>query len=401
VPTARRAPAIRLVDQRGPTIAIHGRASARLRGGLLLGSRSTVPNRNRKNPSSLVFWNDLRHDTQLRRCSPAAKGLWAVHFLPCAAESPEFGVVIVDNLPSRREDLGALFCREFGETAEATQALVDELVKFGAGKIDNQGRVYCKRMVREEAARRAKSDAGKAGADARWNKGGDGTPHGRDDASGDGRGGGMLDGRNDVGEAPLCADGSRINGDGRQFDEWQNSSAADANENGRLMHSSSFLLQASERTDGESLIEPSSAPFGAGDDADVRPALPMTGGDATSLEQQAFDAWLSAARRHEWPKPRELDPDRRKALQGRIRDAGSLAQFLEVLAMAERSRFLREEMKGWSLDWFLKPANFRKVSEGNYVGDRAPAPRRQGGTEAFARGAMSGASKPVSGILNR
>ena len=23
-------------------------------------------------------------------------------------------------------------------------------------------------------------------------------------------------------------------------------------------------------------------------------------------------------------------------------------------------------MKGWSLDWFLKPANFTKVSEGNY-----------------------------------
>jgi hypothetical protein len=59
-------------------------------------------------------------------------------------------------------------------------------------------------------------------------------------------------------------------------------------------------------------------------------------------------------------------------------------------------------MNGWSLDWFLKPANFRKVSEGNYVDDRAPAAgRRQGGTEAFARGAMSGASKPVSGILDR
>jgi hypothetical protein len=130
--------------------------------------------------------------------------------------------------------------------------------------------------------------------------------------------------------------------------------------------------------------------------------LPMTGGNAETPEQQAFEAWLSAATRHEWPKPRKLDPDRRKALQGRIRDAGGLAQFLEVLAMAEHSKFLREEMNGWSLDWFLKAVNFRKVSEGNYVGDRAPAAaRRQGGTEAFARGAMSGASKPLSGILDR
>ena len=64
--------------------------------------------------------------------------------------------------------------------------------------------------------------------------------------------------------------------------------------------------------------------------------------------------------------------------------------------------FLRQDMAGWSLDWFLKPTNFRKVSEGNYIDDRAPAAgRRQGGTQAFARGAMSGASKPVSGILDR
>jgi hypothetical protein len=374
-----------------------------------------VADRNRKNPSSLVFWNDLRHDTQLRRCSPAAKGLWAVHFLPCAAESPEFGVVIVDNLPSRREDLGALFCREFGETAEATQALVDELVKFGAGKVDDQGRVYCKRMVREEAARRLKSEAGKAGADARWKaehrakaearrkKSAECEPRGRHHATDDGTPHGRTDGKNGGHEAPLSADGSRINDDGREFDEWQNDGTDDANVNGRSMHSSSFMLLASEEsTDGESLTETSSAPFGAGDDVDTRPVLPMTGGDAAPPEQQAFNAWISAAARHEWPKPRKLDPDRRKALQGRIRDAGGLSQFIEVLAMAERSKFLREVMDGWSLDWFLKPANFRKVSEGNYVGDRAPAaPRRQGGTEAFARGAMSGASKPVSGILDR
>jgi hypothetical protein len=362
-----------------------------------------VANRNRKNPSSLVFWNDLRHDTQLRRCSPAAKGLWAVHFLPCAAESPEFGVVIVDNLPSRCEELGALFCRELGETVEATQALVDELVKFGAGKIDDQGRVYCKRMVREEAARRAKADAGKAGANARWKKEAECEAHGRHHATDDGTPHGRTDGRNGGHEAPPSADGSRINDYGHQFDEWQSDSAGNANENGSDMHSSSFLLQASkERTDGENLTEASSAPFGAGDDADVRPTLPMTGGNATPPEQQAFDAWLSAADQHRWPKPRKLDPDRRKALQGRIRDAGGLPQFFEVLAMAERSKFLREDMNGWSLDWFLKPANFRKVSEGNYVGDREPAAgRRQGGTEAFARGAMSGASKPVSGILDK
>jgi hypothetical protein len=39
-----------------------------------------------------------------------------------------------------------------------------------------------------------------------------------------------------------------------------------------------------------------------------------------------------------------------------------------VLGKAEASRFICDEMKGWSLDWFLKASNFTKVREGNYDG---------------------------------
>jgi len=82
----------------------------------------------------------------------------------------------------------------------------------------------------------------------------------------------------------------------------------------------------------------------------------------------AFNAWNEAAsRRPRWPKPQSpLSNTRRKLLRARITDAGSLAGFLTVLAKAEASRFICDEMKGWSLDWFLKAANFTKVREGNY-----------------------------------
>ena len=82
----------------------------------------------------------------------------------------------------------------------------------------------------------------------------------------------------------------------------------------------------------------------------------------------AFNAWNEAASRcPRWPKPQSpLSDARRKLLRARITDAGSLAGFLTVLAKAEASRFICDEMKGWSLDWFLKAANFTKVSEGNY-----------------------------------
>ena len=58
-----------------------------------------------------------------------------------------------------------------------------------------------------------------------------------------------------------------------------------------------------------------------------------------------------------------------------------------VLARAERSAFIRNDMKGWSLDWFLKAANFTKVGEGNYddptQGVLNGAPRRDAWAESL------------------
>jgi hypothetical protein len=89
---------------------------------------------------------------------------------------------------------------------------------------------------------------------------------------------------------------------------------------------------------------------------------------------KAFNAWSDAAERHpRWPKAQDLNLRRRTALKGRIQDADGLPGYLAVLAKAEASKFICNEMKGWSLDWFLKAANFTKVREGNYDDDRRTA----------------------------
>jgi hypothetical protein len=90
----------------------------------------------------------------------------------------------------------------------------------------------------------------------------------------------------------------------------------------------------------------------------------------------AYNAWNEAASRHpRWPKPQSpLSDTRRKLLRARITDVGGVAGFLAVLAKAEASRFICNEMKGWSLDWVLKAANFTKVREGNYDNPIVAAP---------------------------
>jgi hypothetical protein len=98
-------------------------------------------------------------------------------------------------------------------------------------------------------------------------------------------------------------------------------------------------------------------------------------------EAAAFACWNEAAERHpRWPKAEKLTPARRTSLKARLREAGGLDGFRGVLERAERSSFVRDEMHGWSLDWFLKPANFTKVREGNYDRDRGAgaAPRTDG-----------------------
>ena len=93
----------------------------------------------------------------------------------------------------------------------------------------------------------------------------------------------------------------------------------------------------------------------------------------------AYEAWNEAAARNpSWPKPLSMSLSRRRSLSARVREVGGLEGFLAVLSKAEASHFIRHEMTGWGLDWFLKPANFTKVREGNYDRGRTPMPADSG-----------------------
>jgi hypothetical protein len=109
--------------------------------------------------------------------------------------------------------------------------------------------------------------------------------------------------------------------------------------------------------------------------------------EADSHVLVAFNAWNEAASRHpRWPKAQNLGPVRHRALKARLGDVGDVDAFVAVLAKAEASRFICEEMKGWSLDWFLKASNFTKVREGNYDDPLQGAPNgspRMDGWEAM------------------
>jgi hypothetical protein len=130
--------------------------------------------RNPKNPSSLIFWNDLENDDQLKTCSLAAQGLWACRLLPIAARSADVGVIQIGSHPCRwDEDLPVLMARAVGATPEIVEAiamgyrsLLTELVNSGAASVDEKGRVYNRRMVREEEKRQAKIRAGRSGGKA-------------------------------------------------------------------------------------------------------------------------------------------------------------------------------------------------------------------------------------------
>jgi hypothetical protein len=349
---------------------------------------SKLEQRRRANPSSILYWADLRDDPKLRRCSPAAKGLWAVHMLPAAAESPSYGVVMVDGVPALQKDLGEGFARELGETVEATQALIDELVAKGAASVDDQGRVYCRRMVREEKLRQQRSAAGKLGAAAKWQT--DGEPHGEPYGERHDEKHGERDGKTPSEGHAENASQSALNGHGPANGRWQ----PDGEGSDEAMPSS--LSSLSSHPSHPLSLERDSSPSG-----DQRPD---DGIDGATVDA-AFAAWDAAAKRYGWPPLRKIDADRKAKMRARLRENGGLDGLNEALEMAAASKFVREQM-GFNLDWLQKPANWRKLIEGNYADDRRRNPGEGQGrvdavrevAEAFRRRAGVQNEDPWKGV---
>ncbi len=343
----------------------------------------------RQNPSTLVFWNDLENDEQLRTCSLAAKGLWDHHMLPIAARSVEHGVVLIGDHPCKvAADLPKLLARVAGESPGVIAELLRELVDSGAASVDEHGRAYNRRMVREETIRKARSAAGKKGAEAtnaanldRRQK--SGKHPGKGGGKHSGKDIGKRSGKNDQAEQAVSVGITTENDDLSDNSERQTSSKDAGKINGdpssKTAPSSLFMLQASsESNDGESCTDRS---FVNGADAPTERSPNADCMAVVELWNDAADALNAELGRTEWARVQKLTSPRRKQIRQRLRDAGDIHGIRTALARARADPWARGETKrpaehaDWrfNFDYFIKEKTFTQIMEKPDDTPRRPA----------------------------
>ncbi|MDE2029183.1 MAG: hypothetical protein KGI97_01325 [Alphaproteobacteria bacterium] len=113
------------------------------------------------NPWSKFFWNDWENDPALRLCSLEAQGLW-MRLLCLAAKSNPTGFVAVAGRPCSSTDIARLS----GVSEQEVGSLLGELSRNGVFSRDAQGRIYCRRMVRDNRKRQKLRQNGAKGGQA-------------------------------------------------------------------------------------------------------------------------------------------------------------------------------------------------------------------------------------------
>ena len=113
---------------------------------------------NAANPWSKFFWNDWENDPELRLCSLAAQGLW-MRLLCLAAKSNPTGFVAVAGRPCSSTDIARLS----GVPEQEVESLLGELSRNGVFSRDAQGRIYSRRMVRDNRKRQKLRKNGQKG----------------------------------------------------------------------------------------------------------------------------------------------------------------------------------------------------------------------------------------------
>lgn len=113
-----------------------------------------------KRPAFQFYPSDWRTDPGLRLCSLAARGLWA-DMLCLMHEAEPYGHL---TLSDGREITGAMLARLVGEGSGEVADLLSELEDNSVFSRNDDGIIFSRRMVRDEAIRNARAAGGPLGA---------------------------------------------------------------------------------------------------------------------------------------------------------------------------------------------------------------------------------------------
>lgn len=111
-----------------------------------------------KRPSFQFYPSDWRKDSGLRLCSLAARGLW-VEIMCIAHECDEYGKLKQNGRAFSHKTLAKLV----GLSPQTTLKLLKELEENGVFSRDEDGAIYSRRMVKDEALRQIRAEAGSKG----------------------------------------------------------------------------------------------------------------------------------------------------------------------------------------------------------------------------------------------
>lgn len=113
----------------------------------------------KKLPYLQFYPNDWRTDIALRRCSLAARGLW-IEMLGLMHHSEPYGTLVEDD---QKPMSNAELAMQIGVPPEVVPPLLAELEKRNIFSRDGRGRIYSRRMQRDQHLREVRAAAGSKG----------------------------------------------------------------------------------------------------------------------------------------------------------------------------------------------------------------------------------------------
>lgn len=113
-----------------------------------------------KRPAFQFYPGDWQHDVALRSCSVAARGLW-IEMMCVMHQAEPYGHLVLNGKPIDRAQLG----RMVGASDKDVRRWLGELSGAGVHSEDADGRIYSRRMIRDEQLRVVRAAGGQAGAE--------------------------------------------------------------------------------------------------------------------------------------------------------------------------------------------------------------------------------------------